>query len=443
MPVAVLVEDLNCAPGAAARGGRSAASRRARRTGPTVGQLRDPGAVAVLAVAVDRLQPQGFVDLEDRGADGVIELVADREPDPGLAAVAVNACVARRYRRGQGSRGQDPRPAAAQREPEHGEVIGGRVRAGVPRSEDRGERLAGLVQIAVQRMEPVPVLVVPAASSFSECAVNNVASMSNVIVSGERPRPTPAPAPPPGPRESGRAAARRSTSSPDASWSPTPARRTAAPDPVRVDIGHTIAAVSEHHRHIPQHPARIMRRAALTRPSQRLRQRGGQPNPIGQLDQQRRAGVRHQPLTVRRHFYRSETSRRLHRLGVLPGRASSLQQSQFSRPGRTFPRRRQAVIGGSRLKGGTIAATWTEGPRKRMLPAGPRSRAGRPPAGGSSRRGAGGTVGGAVSRMKRLERRDHRHHRRGLLGRRDRELWAAVDGGPEGIVGFGEERNRN
>ncbi len=48
------------------------------------------------------------------------------------------------------------------REPEtkHREVISGGVRAGVPRSEDRGQRFAGLIQIAVQRIEPVAVLVV-------------------------------------------------------------------------------------------------------------------------------------------------------------------------------------------------------------------------------------------------------------------------------------------
>ena len=47
-----------------------------------------------------------------------------------------------------------------EREPEHGEVILSRVRAGVPWSKDRGERLAGLVQPAAERMKPVPMLVV-------------------------------------------------------------------------------------------------------------------------------------------------------------------------------------------------------------------------------------------------------------------------------------------
>ena len=47
-----------------------------------------------------------------------------------------------------------------EREPEHREVISSGVRARVPRSEDRGQRLAGLVHPAAQRVKPVPVLVV-------------------------------------------------------------------------------------------------------------------------------------------------------------------------------------------------------------------------------------------------------------------------------------------
>jgi hypothetical protein len=107
--------------------------------------------------------------------------------------------------------------------------------------------------------------------------------------------------------------------------------------PVPIHVRDTSAAVSEHHRHVAQHPPGIVRGAPLPRPGQRSGQRAGQPNPVSQLDQQRRARVRHQPLAVRRDFYRSETSLWLHQLGVLLGRVSRLQQSRFSRPGRTFP----------------------------------------------------------------------------------------------------------
>ena len=88
VPVAVLVEDRELRAGVRP----FAAADQPRSRGPggqveAVGQLRDPGAVAVLAFCVDRLQPLGFRDLEDRGADRLGQLVADREADPGVAAV--------------------------------------------------------------------------------------------------------------------------------------------------------------------------------------------------------------------------------------------------------------------------------------------------------------------------------------------------------------------
>jgi hypothetical protein len=89
---------------------------------------------------------------------------------------------------------------------------------------------------------------------------------------------------------------------------------------MRVHVGHAITAVSEHHRHVAQHPAGIMRRPPLPRPRQRPRERRRQPDSIGQLDQQRNARVRHEPLSVRRHLYRFETTREVHQLGVLLGR---------------------------------------------------------------------------------------------------------------------------
>src|SRR4051794_17193322 len=43
------------------------------------------------------------------------------------------------------------------------------------------------------------------------------------------------------------------------------------------------------------------------------------PVRVGQLNQQRRAGVRDQALAVRRDFYRLHASRQVHQLGVLLG----------------------------------------------------------------------------------------------------------------------------
>jgi len=50
-------------------------------------QLRDPGAVPVLAICVDRLHPGGTWELEDRLANRLGQLIADREADARLPAI--------------------------------------------------------------------------------------------------------------------------------------------------------------------------------------------------------------------------------------------------------------------------------------------------------------------------------------------------------------------
>jgi len=70
---------------------------------------------------------------------------------------------------------------------EHGDVVGRGVGAGIARAQDAGQRLAALVQIADQRVEPKPALEVARRPSFSEWAVTSVASKSSVIRSGAAP----------------------------------------------------------------------------------------------------------------------------------------------------------------------------------------------------------------------------------------------------------------
>ena len=56
-------------------------------------------------------------------------------------------------------------------------------------------------------------------------------------------------------------------------------------------VAEAVAAVGQHHRKVAQHPAGLVAMAAslvLARPPA---QRGGQPEPVGQLGQQRRPGV--------------------------------------------------------------------------------------------------------------------------------------------------------
>ena len=194
-------------------------------------------------------------------------------------------------------------------------MIGGGVRAGVSRAQDRGERFAGLVQVAAQRVKPIAVLVV----AGRQLLLRMRGHERRVDVQRDRVG-APAGVPHPG--------AGRGPGGPDPVQQllvdrlqhpvdrrlRRPGAEQALLPAVGIKVGHAIAAVGEHHRHVAQHPAGIVRRAPLARLGQRPRQRAGQPEVIRQLDQQRDARVRHQPLSVRRHFYRPETSRWLHQL---------------------------------------------------------------------------------------------------------------------------------
>ena len=87
VPVAMFIEDLELRAGMRplAADDQPGALRPGREI-DAVRELGHPCAVTVLSVGVDRLLPLVFRDFEDRGADGVGQLVADREPDTGLAA---------------------------------------------------------------------------------------------------------------------------------------------------------------------------------------------------------------------------------------------------------------------------------------------------------------------------------------------------------------------
>jgi len=225
-----------------------------------------------------------------------------------------------------------------QRQPQHVEVIAGGVRPGVPRSENRRQRLADLIQPAPERMKPVPVLVVPG----HQLLIGVRGQQRRVDVERQRVRPG-ARVPHPRPR--------CCAGGPDLTQQPLVdrlqhpmrrgLRRPSAEQPllptVGIQIGHAVAAVGEHHRHINENPARIMRRAPLPRQRQRLRQPARQTNAVGQRNRQCSPGVGHHTLAVRRDFYRSQPSLWLHQPGVLLDRRSRPRKSRFTRSGRTFP----------------------------------------------------------------------------------------------------------
>jgi len=67
----------------------------------------------------------------------------------------------------------------------------------------------------------------------------------------------------------------------------------------RAEIGQAVAAIAEHHDQITQHHARIVRGGPLSRRCHRLRQRRGQPDPVGHPGQQRAARMSHHARGVR------------------------------------------------------------------------------------------------------------------------------------------------
>ena len=291
--VAVLVEDRE------SRALRPLAP--ADQPGPLGRQLRDPGAVPDLPIAVDCLHPQRFGRVEDRMPNGRGQLGADRAADPGAAAVG-GASVRRAT---DIATHQDLRikvlgPEPVEREPEHLEVLLRGVRAGAPGPQDRGERLTGLIQVAADRVKPVAVLVVAGPRSSSSAPSRASRATFGVVDSGRAPAV----------QTRARAAARavrmrssygsRSTSARGASWFPTRAHRTGAPAP------HTPPCRSRSRRRRPASPPRpralapdrAPSDAPASQPTPPTAPRSARPRRPTPPAAPRR--VRHQPIAVRR-----------------------------------------------------------------------------------------------------------------------------------------------
>ena len=71
----------------------------------------------------------------------------------------------------------------------------------------------------------------------------------------------------------------------------------------RTKIRDALAAISEHHRQIPDNPARIMTTTTLLQDRQPKRQRAREPELVANLRDQRAPCMRHQTRAVRRDIY--------------------------------------------------------------------------------------------------------------------------------------------
>lgn len=63
------------------------------------------------------------------------------------------------------------------------------------------------------------------------------------------------------------------------------------------DVGDGLTAISEHHRNVDQHPAPVVDRDESP-PCHRLRQSGGEPDPISQKTRRDGPGMRNHPDTI-------------------------------------------------------------------------------------------------------------------------------------------------
>ena len=98
-----------------------------------------------------------------------------------------------------------------------------------------------------------------------------------------------------------------------------------------------IAAVGDRDGEVAQDDAGVVGGAALSGRRHRLGERRGEPEPVGQLDQEKGPGVGDEPLAVRPDFYGLARRLCLHLPGVLLGLGNGLSQTAFSRAKRTLP----------------------------------------------------------------------------------------------------------
>ena len=300
-----------------------------------VGDLCHLAVVALGAVLVERRNPSICGDCGDRLADRFGQVIAEREAQIGIAAV-----ISRLVRGASPVRAhQDLDPLdvlggnLGKRPVEHDLMIGGGIRSRVARPEHHRQRLPGLIGVDVQRLKAKAALV--------------VASRTLLLRMGADQRRV----------QIERQPLRRAVQLPEpltpAGMSRTqPIQQPLGCDPVdrpkgcrvrrhlpeqrllvahRTEIRDALAAVSEHHRQIPNHPTRIMTTTALLEPPEPHRQRPREPQLVGHLNEQRGARPRHQSLSVRRDLYRENAFSTHHLQGEPPqGRPSLLADRRIA-----------------------------------------------------------------------------------------------------------------
>ena len=292
-----------------------------------LGDLTDLAVLPLAAVLVERDNPRVLGDREDRGADLLGQLVADREAHVGLTAV-VNETMrsAGGVRADQDLQSLDVLGRDLRQRPvQHSLVIIGGVRAGVPRPEQTAERLTRLIEVDLQRVKPVAALVVP-----GRLLLLRMRSDQRRVNIERQPLRRTIKLPEPSPRPRVRL--------PDRVQQPWRGR-----DPVdhpkrrrvrrhrpeqhvlltdRTEVRHALATIGHHHHEIANHPARVMTATPLLDRSQPQRQRLREPHLVSDLGHERAARMRDQTRSVRCDFYGYRASITHHPQGEPPSSGS-------------------------------------------------------------------------------------------------------------------------
>ena len=204
-----------------------------------------------------------------------------------------------------------------QRQAEQPDVVRGGVGAGIARAQDPGQRLVGVVQERQQRMVSVPALEMPGRLFLVRVHLDqHGVQVDHHIVQVLARRPSRRQLPPddlaagqPGPIPGRRPSLPQPVqpSVVDAVQHPPRGRR-GGDRPVQArlvgqhgDIPDRLTPIGQHHRQIHQHLPRVVPTGPPPQPIHGDAELGGQPHPIGQLPQQRRARVGHHTTPVDRH----------------------------------------------------------------------------------------------------------------------------------------------
>jgi hypothetical protein len=285
--------------------------------------LGDLPVLTLAAVARKRCDPRVLGDVEDRGANRVSQLVADRVAQPMLETEVQQ--LMRRARRVRTHQDLDRLDQLSrdlrERVLDDRDVIAGGVRARVAGAQDRSERLAGFVAVGHQRVKAVAALVV----AGSALLLRMTAHQGRVDLDRDplgRPRQLPDMLARTGMRIGERVKQPRRRRDPVHNAKRGRVRRDRPEQRVlvtqRADVGEAVSAVGEHHREIADHAAGIVPGPARLQALQAHRQRLREPTLIGDLRKQRAARVRYEPFSVRRDFYRDVAAIALHPQGDPP-----------------------------------------------------------------------------------------------------------------------------